>query len=298
MATLVRPWCRRPHPGCGSGVSPMVPGAGVAQDRWHDRDTGPVHGRAAPEPAATRGGPPAPAQLRGPAAQRHRPQDRRRRRWPRPAPQPRPDRRAGAARGAVLLRRRRVRAVRRRVAAGPRGGAVRGHRAHQPGHPQRPADRRRRRRGAAAGRRRLGRRRVPVAAVPGRHRGGALPGAPGPAAARRGPPGRRDVRRPGRCRPAVHRPDRTPGRPVPTRRTPARPTRARRTRARPRTARRRGCRRPSRPTSRRVASAGHACSASPWRWSRWPWAPSVSTRRAAARSPTPPTPRSRSPWSA
>ena len=180
----------------------------------------------------------------------------------------------------------------------PRRARADGTVAHQPGHPHRPADRRRRRRGAAAGRRLLGRRRVPVAAVPGRHRRGALPGAPGPAAARGGPAARCDVRRPGRCRPAAHRPDlRRPGRCRPAAHRPD--------------LRRPDLRGPAPGRHAAVAAgapAGLPAASSqaraapvrdhPGAASRWPWARSVSTRRAAARSPTPPTPRSRSPWSA
>ena len=120
----------------------------------------------------------------------------------------------------------------------------------------------------------------------------------GPAAACGGPAARCDVRRPGRCRPAATDP--TYGGPAVADPTYTGPTYADPTYAGPPPdgtppwlpapqpayqppRRKRG------PTPvRDHPGAGRG----------WPWARSVSTRRAAARSPTPPTPRSRSPSSA
>ena len=240
-------------------------------------------------PGRPRAGPREPPQLPAPHPKHHRPQDRGRRRWARAPPQRGPDDPAGVLRGAVLLRRRRLLAVRRRVAARARGRPGRGQDLDEPQHPQRIPHRRRDRRRLHPARQQLERLRLPVAGVPGRHRRAGLPdGARRPA----GPPPPATHLAPAdvpAClraahRRAGHRDD------VRTRRWRATSRRPTRRGWHPRSRRRR--------TSRRLASAAPGCSVRPSRWSRSRSAPSVCTTPRAVTSRTPPTPHSRSPWSA
>ena len=217
---------------------------------------------------------------------------RRRRRRRRPAPRHRPRHRAGALRGAHLLRRHRPAALRRPVAAAARGRRRPGD--HQPRQPQ-P--------GfvllavlglrcGAARRRLVGRLRVPLAADHRRPRGGRRAADPGPAPSttrsRRQPYG--DVLRPGvrpgpgrrdeEARPETRHADRLPG-PRP------RPTRLPATRRRPAPGSAAG----ARPGPATRAAADPCCSGSRWRWSRWPSASSASSTCPASTCPARRTPR-------